>query len=147
MQTTTELHDAIEPIAEGTLALAAMQHGAVAEDHLGVIAAGTIREAQHEQLQRCRLEKQILIFDREFQVARYLLGKLPDHIHGAGQQVIELLHLIRIAHAEAVQGAGDRREKIERFLVVCVVQAGGIGCCVHMTTHQGGDERDGRRWW
>lgn len=48
VQTATELHDVIQPLPKGSLALATMQDRAIAEDQLGVIAPGAIRKPENE---------------------------------------------------------------------------------------------------
>jgi len=76
--------------------------------------------------QRGALEEQFLILRQEIKVAGNLFGELLDHIHRTGQQVVELLHLICLAHRQ--------------LLVVAVIQTRGIRCGVHMAAHQRRDQ-------
>jgi len=55
-----EVEDAVQPIAETTLALLQGKDNAIAEHQLRVIRIRAVRQPEHEQFQTGRLEKQFL---------------------------------------------------------------------------------------
>jgi hypothetical protein len=55
-----KVEDAVQPIAETTLALFQCEDNAIAEHQLRVIRIRAVRQPEHEQFQARRLEKQFL---------------------------------------------------------------------------------------
>lgn len=61
-------------------------------------------QAQHEELEEGRLEEQILVGFGQVGEAGDLLRPAADDLHGAGEQVVELLDVLSVVPAHLVVG-------------------------------------------
>lgn len=93
VQALGELEDGVDPLPEATHALLPVQHHAVAEDELAFLWLGAVCQAKDEELQEGRLQQEVLVLLGQLAEALDLLGPLADDVHGAGEEVVELLHV------------------------------------------------------
>lgn len=65
-----------------------------------------VGQTQDEKLQECRLEQKVLVLFGEIREARDLLGPGPYDVHGARQEVVELLDVLCVVSTQLVVRAG-----------------------------------------
>ena len=125
METLRKLQDGVDPVPKASDALRLVKHRAIAEDELVLFRIGPLEKqntqfsypmsqgclvrqddvtllnspickTEDEEFDERRLQQQVLVLGAEVTETRDALRPLPDHLHGGGEEVIELFDVVSV---------------------------------------------------